>query len=344
MDDKSKERCWGCAFYICAILFIILLIVLIVNKNGRFSAFVWIVCIGGLGVFSLNKFAECTKKQENKKETQNISKISKQKSRKVNTKRNSFPPEISKLILKSRVLYRKGEHTRELDTVEYRLEQLKIYCFYPDISIHTPLKILEMAGLFAENRKTASEISKQLEGTGYEQSFIVSDGTHIEDDLKEYLDLRKEAAKYMVFRKILERENVSLDEKIIEVNQYLKAHKAFLKNDMYCFSSIDEDERLKKGLSYGDCLLIDRYKSLGLAGAKSLYLKGFKRKEDFLNTPASEIGTVRGVKKDELLNSYLEFVEKIKKIDNFDVNIWIDNYEKINFLTYSLKAYDSFKC
>lgn len=344
MGIDGKKRCWGCLFYICFILFVVFLIILIVNKNARFSAFLWTVCAGGLGVFSLNKLGKFTASQKNNKKDVNNSKINKQKSKKSNTKRNSFPPEISNLILKSRVLYRNGEHTRELEMIEDKLNKLRIYCFYPDISIHTPSKILEMAGLFAENRNAASEISSLLEGTLYERAFIVSDGMHIEDDLKEYLDLRKEAAKYMTFRKILEKENVSLNKKIENINKYLETHKNLLKNDMYCFSSINDDDRLKNELSYGDCLLIDRYKCLGLPGAKSLYLRGLRKKEDFLNTPVSEIGTVRGVKKEELANGYSCFVEKIKQMDNFDVNIWIDDYEKINFLTHSLKAYDSFKC
>lgn len=64
MDDKSKKRGWAYLFYICAILFIILLIGLFVKKNSWFLTFFWAGLVGGIGAISLVKVSEYAEKEE----------------------------------------------------------------------------------------------------------------------------------------------------------------------------------------------------------------------------------------------------------------------------------------
>jgi hypothetical protein len=150
-----------------------------------------------------------------------------------------FPKNISRPILKEKELNRMRARASiekdiqiqtELNKIEYQINSIKLFYFDPDISIETPKRLLEMAGLFAEHEKAKSALEEKLKGTEYEKSFSKTDGWHLADDLKDILAIRREASKFIKYRAILEDKNLDIDQKRKKLKTFANAHNMGMKD------------------------------------------------------------------------------------------------------------------
>jgi hypothetical protein len=149
-----------------------------------------------------------------------------------------FPPHICRLINRRKELSKIRSIDEEIKAhdeicrIDDQISKIKLFYFAPQIDLDTPKKILEMAGLFAENESTKIKIQELLKGTGFEDDFYKTDGDHLEDDLKDILAIRKEAARYIRFREIIENADFGINTKLKKLSAFIKSHEKMVTDNL----------------------------------------------------------------------------------------------------------------
>jgi hypothetical protein len=245
-----------------------------------------------------------------------------------------FPSNISRLVNRRKELSKKHsmENDVEIFNIDEQLGNIKLFYFAPNIDLDTPKKILEMAGLFAENEATKTKIQEQLKGTDFEDDFDKTDGEHLIDgDLKEILAIRREATQYKNFRKIIENTKLGINEKLEKLFVFIKDHEKMIMDNMRI-----SEKNIKKiseaGLTIADFMLIESFSNWGLPASFSLYIAGIRTKDDILAATPEKLLGIKGFGK-QSLEEFYDFVETIKGMNDFSVDIWA-----FNDIGYSYKA------
>jgi hypothetical protein len=265
-----------------------------------------------------------------------------------------FPSNISRLVNRRKELSKKRsmEAETEIFDVDNQLYDIKLFYFAPQIDLDTPKKILEMAGLFAENEAIKVRIQEKLKGTDYEGDFDKTDGGHLIDgDLKDILAIRKEAARYIRFREIIENADLSMNVKLRKLSTFANSHEKMIMDNMH-ISEKNIKAISEAGLNIADYMLIESFSNWGLSASFLLYTAGIRTKDDFLSVTPDKLLGIKGFGK-QSLDEFYSFVETIKNMNNFSVDIWafndIDYSYKSNFnidffnsIENTLLAYTSF--
>jgi hypothetical protein len=268
-----------------------------------------------------------------------------------------FPPNICRLINRRRGLSKirsieaEIKAQDEISNIDEQIRKIKLFYFDPYIDLDTPKKILEMAGLFAENETEKIKYCEQLKNTGFEDDFNKTDGDHLEDDLKDILAIRRGVSQYRKFREIIENPILSMAAKLKKLSTFIKSHEKMIMDNM----RINEKhmEKLSEaGLDIADYMLIESYSNWGFPSPLLLYIAGIRTKDDILTATPEKLLEVKGFGK-QSLDEFYSFVETIKNMNNFNVDVWafndVDYSYKANFdfgffnsIENTLLAYTSF--